>query len=68
MAAKKLDKRGLTVVIALTAMQAVIGTLTVRDINRRPPEHIRGPKLLWRLWGGSNTLGAVVYWLLGRRK
>lgn len=68
MAAKKLDKRGLTVVIALTATQAVIGTLTVRDINRRPPELIRGPKLLWRLWGGSNTLGAVVYWLLGRRK
>lgn len=68
MAAKKLDKRGLTALIALTAAQAVIGTVTVRDISRRPPERIRGPKLLWKLWGGSNTLGSAAYWLLGRRK
>jgi hypothetical protein len=52
----------------MVAAQAVIGTLTVRDINRRADDEVRGPKLLWRLWGGSNMFGAAVYWLVGRRR
>ena len=68
MAVRKLDPKGRAVVIALTAVQAVIGTLTVRDISRRSPERIRGPKLFWKLWGGTNTLGSAAYWLVGRRK
>ena len=68
MAVRKLDPKGRAVVIALTAVQAVIGTLTVRDISRRAPERIRGPKLFWKLWGGTNTLGSAAYWLVGRRK
>jgi hypothetical protein len=68
MAVRKLDRRGLAVVIALTVVQAVVGTITVRDISKRQPELIRGPKVLWKIWGGSNTLGSAAYWLLGRRK
>ena len=68
MAIKKLAPRGRAVVIALTAVQAVIGTLTVLDISKRPPELVRGPKLFWKLWGGTNTLGSAAYWLIGRRK
>jgi hypothetical protein len=68
MAGRKLDRRGLTVLIGLTVLQTVIGTITVKDIGRRQPEAIRGPKLLWKLWGGSNTLGSAAYWLLGRRR
>lgn len=68
MAIKKLDPRGRAVVIALTAVQAVIGALTVLDISKRPPERVRGPKLFWKLWGGTNTLGSAAYWLIGRRK
>lgn len=56
------------VLIAMVAAQAVIGTLTVRDINRRADDEVRGPKLLWRLWGGSNMFGAAVYWIVGRRR
>jgi hypothetical protein len=67
-AVRKLDRRGLAVVIAFTAVQAVIGTITVRDISKRQQELIRGPKLLWTLWGGSNALGSAAYWLLGRRR
>jgi hypothetical protein len=52
----------------MVVVQAVVGTLTVRDINRRPAEQVRGPKLLWKLWGGTNTFGALVYWLFGRRR
>lgn len=68
MAVRKLDSRGRAVVIALTAVQAVIGTLTVLDISKRAPELVRGPKLFWKIWGGTNTLGSAAYWLIGRRK
>ena len=54
--------------LALAVAQAVIGTLTVRDVNRRTDDEVRGPKLLWRLWGGTNMLGAALYWLLGRKR
>jgi hypothetical protein len=50
------------------AFQLVVGTITVRDVRNRPAELIRGPKWLWALWGGSNTLGALVYWLIGRKR
>ena len=54
--------------LALAVAQAVVGTLTVRDVNRRTDDEVRGPKLLWRLWGGTNMLGAALYWLLGRKR
>jgi hypothetical protein len=65
MSRKRPDPR---VVIAAVAVQAVVGTLTVRDIARRPDDQVRGPKLLWKLWGGTNTLGALVYWVFGRKR
>jgi hypothetical protein len=64
MGTRRTDPR---LLLAAVVAQAVIGTLTVRDINARPAELIRGPKLLWRLWGGTNAFGALVYWLVGRR-
>jgi len=65
MAKKKADPR---VVAALVVLQSVVGTLTVRDLRSRPAAQVRGPKLLWYFWGGTNTLGSVVYWLVGRRR
>jgi hypothetical protein len=62
------DRRPLAVLIVLTVVQAVVGTVTVRDISQRRPELVRGPKLFWKVWGGSNTLGSAAYWLFGRRK
>jgi hypothetical protein len=56
------------VLVPAIAFQLVIGTLTVRDIRNRSSELIRGPKWLWALWGGTNTLGAAVYWLIGRKR
>ncbi len=61
---RKLDPR---IIGAALATQAVIGGLTVRDIGRRGPGEVRGPRLLWKIWGGTNTLGSVAYWLIGRR-
>ena len=55
-------------VIVAVAVQAVIAALTVRDINHRPAEAIRGPKRLWRLLGSINTTGSVAYWIVGRKR
>lgn len=61
-------RRRNAVIIALTAVQAVVGTFTVRDVIRRQPDLVRGPKALWLAWGGSNTLGSAAYWLFGRKR
>ena len=54
--------------VAAVAVQAAVAAVTIRDINRRPREAVRGPKALWRLLGGANTLGSVAYWVLGRKR
>ena len=56
------------VVVAAVAVQAAVAAVTIRDINRRPKRDVRGPKALWRLVGGANTLGSIAYWVLGRRR
>lgn len=56
------------VVIAAVLVQAAIAAVTVRDLNQRPAEAVRGPKPLWRLLGSANTLGSLAYWLVGRRR
>lgn len=61
------DRRHVAVLV-FVAVQAVVGTVTVRDISRRRPELVRGPKLFWKIWGGTNALGSVVYWLFGRKR
>jgi hypothetical protein len=40
---------------------------TWRDIQQRPAKQIRGSKGLWRVFSAINTVGAVAYWLIGRR-
>ena len=64
MAAKKLDPRVLTVLLVL---QGILSILTVRDISGRSADQVRGPRLFWKLWGSSNTLGSVAYWVVGRK-
>jgi hypothetical protein len=62
------DNQKARVVIAAVAVQAAVAAVTIRDINRRPKEGVRGPKFLWRIVGGANTLGSIAYWLVGRRR
>jgi len=57
----------LKIIAGAVSAQSVIGALTVRDISRREKSEVRGPKLLWKIWGGTNTLGAALYWLVARR-
>jgi hypothetical protein len=53
--------------IGLVLAQCVVGPLTLRDLHRRTSKQVRGPKLLWQVWGGTNLAGAAAYWLVGRR-
>lgn len=62
-----LTKRSAPVVAGLVAAQLVAGPVTIRDINRRSKDQVRGPRLLWKLWAGTNLAGVAAYWLLGRK-
>ncbi|MEX0427047.1 hypothetical protein AB3X52_05390 [Nocardioides sp. DS6] len=61
------DTKAAKVVVACTLAQLVVGPITLRDLRRRDAAQVRGPKLLWRLWAGSNLFGAATYWAVGRR-
>jgi hypothetical protein len=55
------------VVWALLAFEAVLIGVAERDIQRRPADRIRGPKLLWRAVATQNVIGPAAYYGFGRR-
>jgi hypothetical protein len=52
---------------ALLAFEVVLIGVAERDIQRRPAERIRGPKLLWRAVATQNVIGPAAYFGFGRR-
>jgi hypothetical protein len=64
-AKKPFDKR---IAGAAVAAQIVVGFFTLRDIKRRGKDGVRGPRIIWAIWGGTNTLGSAMYWIFGRRR
>jgi hypothetical protein len=52
----------------LLASEAVLIAATERDIQRRPAERIRGPKLLWRAVATQNVIGPAAYFALARKR
>jgi hypothetical protein len=52
----------------LLAFEVVLIAATQRDIQRRPADAIRGPKLLWRVIATQNVIGPAAYFGLGRRR
>lgn len=53
-------------IVGLTAWNLWLIATAQRDIQRRPAEEVRGPKLLWRLACLTNTVGPLVYFRWGR--
>jgi hypothetical protein len=53
---------------ALLAVELVLIAAAERDIQRRPADRIRGPKLLWRIVATQNVVGPAAYLSLGRRR
>jgi hypothetical protein len=58
-------RRGVT---ALLGVELVFIAWAQRDIQRRPADRIRGPKLLWRAIATQNVVGPAAYLGLGRRR
>jgi hypothetical protein len=56
------------IAVVAVVVHAIIVTLTLRDLRRRPAEAVRGPKLLWGIWAMLNTTGSLAYWIFGRRR
>jgi hypothetical protein len=52
---------------ALVAVEIVLIAAAERDIQRRPADKIRGPKLLWRAVATQNVIGPAAYFSLGKR-
>jgi hypothetical protein len=53
---------------ALLAVELALIAAVERDIQRRPADRIRGPKLVWRVLATQNLVGPAAYLWLGRRR
>jgi hypothetical protein len=49
-------------------LEAILIAATERDIQRRPVDGIRGPKLLWRIVATQNVVGPASYVIWGVRR
>ncbi|HEY4608776.1 MAG TPA: PLD nuclease N-terminal domain-containing protein [Ilumatobacteraceae bacterium] len=48
-------------------LEAIVTTIALRDLRRRPRGTVRGPKLLWLLGLFVQPIGAPLYLAVGRR-
>ncbi|MCH9815050.1 MAG: PLDc N-terminal domain-containing protein [Actinomycetia bacterium] len=62
----ELSKKQRTAISALIAVEAVVTTVAVVDLARRPAEQVRGPKPLWLTGFLFQPLGPVLYLTVGR--
>ena len=60
-------RRRSLLVAAVLVLWAAVTPLMWRDLRRRAPSQIRGPKWLWWI-ASSNLSGSAAYWLVGRRR
>jgi hypothetical protein len=54
--------------VLAAAVEAVVTAAALRDLGRRRPDEVRGPKLLWRLSFVVQPFGPLAYFLAGRRR
>jgi hypothetical protein len=63
-----LSTSGKAAILVGAALQAVVTTLALRDLQARPSSLVRGSKALWRLAFLIQPAGPIGYLLAGRRK
>ena len=61
-------KPNIPVLVVVLIFHAFVVALTWRDLSRRTATEVRGPKAAWRVASAANTLGALAYWVIGRRR
>ncbi|AXT85033.1 hypothetical protein C6I20_07425 [Aeromicrobium sp. A1-2] len=49
------------------AVEAVLATVALRDLARRPADRVRGPKVAWALALFVQPVGPLAYFARGRR-
>lgn len=49
------------------AAEAIVTTIALRDLARRPADSIRGPKVAWGLASFVQPVGPLAYLAVGRR-
>jgi hypothetical protein len=67
---RELTRRQRAVVITRGLVQFGLLVAALRDLRKRPPDGIRGPKAVWVAVSGVNYLGLgpLVYFAFGRRR
>ena len=63
---KKLSPVRQAAIVAITAWNLWLTVTSERDLQRRSPDEVRGPKLLWRLACLTNSVGPLAYFRWGR--
>lgn len=56
------------VVVVVGALEAVLTSVALRDLAKRPADEVRGPKWLWTAACAVQPFGPVAYLLRGRRR
>jgi hypothetical protein len=62
----ELSSRQKATILGIVALQAVLAAAAQRDLSSRTAGQVRGPKIVWRVLT-TNTLGALAYFVAGRR-
>lgn len=55
-------------IVGMSVVELVLLVVAGRDLRSRPPEQVRGPKLLWTLLLPVQPVGPIAYLLAGRRR
>jgi hypothetical protein len=63
---RRLPPAGQAAIVGITAWNLWLSGSAERDIHRRRPDQIRGPKALWRVVCLTNTVGPAIYFRWGR--
>ncbi|MEO5709312.1 MAG: PLDc N-terminal domain-containing protein [Nocardioidaceae bacterium] len=54
-------------VVVTGVAELLLSSAALRDLGRRSPERVRGPKPLWRVALLVQPVGPLAYFALGRR-
>lgn len=57
-----------TTIAVLSAVELVVTCIAARDLHRRPPSEVRGPKFLWWPALFVQPIGSPLYLLYGRKR
>jgi hypothetical protein len=63
-----LTPRQRTAIVVGAALELILTSIALADLQKRPSALVRGPKAAWRLMSFVQPVGPIVYLLVGRRR